>query len=151
MRQLGIQGVVRGRRCRTTISDAAAGRPLDLVNRDFKATRPNQLWVADLTYVATWSGFVYVAFITDVLARRIVGWRVSNLMRTDLVLDALEQAIWARKGAEGVIHHSDKGSQYLSIRYTTSEAGTFRISSDKTTAASIWASERPAFRALPTW
>jgi putative transposase len=118
MRQLGIQGVVRGRRCRTTISDAAAGRPLDLVNRDFKATRPNQLWVADLTYVATWSGFVYVAFITDVFARKIVGWRVSNSMRTDLVLDALEQAIWARKGAEGVIHHSDRGSQYLSIRYT---------------------------------
>lgn len=118
MRRLGIKGVVRGRRCRTTISDAAADRPLDLVNRDFKATRPNLLWVADLTYVATWRGFVYVAFITDVFARRIVGWRVSNSMRTDLVLDALEQAIWARKGAEGVIHHSDRGSQYLSIRYT---------------------------------
>jgi len=118
MRRLGIKGVVRGRRCRTTISDAAAVRPLDLVNRDFRATRPNQLWVADLTYVATWIGFVYVAFITDVFARRIVGWRVSNSMRTELVLDALEQAIWARKGAEGVIHHSDRGSQYLSIRYT---------------------------------
>jgi putative transposase len=118
MRRMGIKGVVRGRRCRTTISDAAADHPLDLVNRDFKATRPNQLWVADLTYVATWSGFVYVAFITDVFARKIVGWRVSNSMRTDLVLDALEQAIWARKGAEGVIHHSDRGSQYLSIRYT---------------------------------
>ena len=118
MRQLSIQGVVRGRRCRATISDPAADHPADLVNRQFMATRPDQLWVADFTYVATWSGFVYVAFITDVFARRIVGWRVSNSMRTDFVLDALEQAIWARKGAEGVIHHSDKGSQYLSIRYT---------------------------------
>jgi len=118
MRQLGLQGVVRGRRCRTTISDAALDRPMDLVNRQFIATRPDQLWVADFTYVATWSGFVYVAFIVDVFARKIVGWRVSNSMRTDLVLDALEQAIWARKGAEGVIHHSDRGSQYLSIRYT---------------------------------
>lgn len=125
MRQLGIQGVVRGRRCKTTISDPAADRPWDLVNREFKATRPNQLWVADFTFVATWSGFVYVAFITDVFARRIVGWRVSNSMRTDLVLDALEQAIWARAGTEGVIHHSDRGSQYLSIRYTErlAEAG----------------------------
>ena len=125
MRLLGIQGVVRGRRCRTTISDPAVNRPTDLVNRQFKATRPNQLWVADFTFVATWSGFVYVAFITDVFARRIVGWRVSNSMRTDLVLDALEQAIWARAGAEGVIHHSDRGSQYLSIRYTErlAEAG----------------------------
>jgi putative transposase len=125
MRKLGLQGVVRGRRCRTTISDAAADRPSDLVNRKFKATRPNQLWVADFTFVATWNGFVYVAFITDVFARRIVGWRVSNTMRTDLVLDALEQAIWARKGTEGVIHHSDRGSQYLSIRYTErlAEAG----------------------------
>jgi putative transposase len=118
MRQLNIQGVVRGGRCTTTISDSATDHPADLVNRQFTATRPNQLWVADFTYVATWSGFVYVAFIIDVFARRIVGWRVSNSMRTDFVLDALEQAIWARKGAEGVIHHSDKGSQYLSIRYT---------------------------------
>ena len=125
MRQLGLRGVVRGRRCRTTISDAAANHPADLVNRQFKATRPNQLWVADFTFVATWSGFVYVAFIIDVFARRIVGWRVSNSMRTDLVLDALEQAIWARAGVEGVIHHSDRGSQYLSIRYTErlAEAG----------------------------
>jgi len=125
MKQLNLQGVVRGRRCRTTISDAAASYPADLVNRQFTATRPNQLWVVDFTYVATWSGFVYVAFVTDVFARRIVGWRVSNSMRTDFVLDALEQAIWSRKGAEGVIHHSDKGSQYLSIRYTDrlTEAG----------------------------
>jgi putative transposase len=118
MRQLGLRGIVRGRYCKTTMSNTAADHPSDLVNRRFTATRPNQLWVADFTFVATWSGFVYVAFITDVFARRIVGWRVSNSMRTDLVLDALEQAIWARKGAEGVIHHSDKGSQYLSIRYT---------------------------------
>jgi len=125
MRQLGLQGVVRGRRCRTTISDADADRPADLVNRQFTATRPDQLWVADFTYVVTWSDFVYVAFIIDVFARKIVGWRVSNSMSTDLVLDALEQAIWARKGADGVIHHSDRGSQYLSIRYTNrlTEAG----------------------------
>jgi transposase InsO family protein len=118
MRQVNIQGIVRGRRRRTTISDPTANHPADLVNRQFTATRPNQLWVADFTYVATWSGFVYVAFITDVFARKIVGWRVSNSMRTDFVLDALEQAIWARKNARGVVHHSDKGSQYLSIRYT---------------------------------
>lgn len=125
MKQLSLQGVVRGRRCRTTVSDATANYPTDLVNRQFTATSPNQLWVADFTYVATWSGFVYVAFVTDVFARRIVGWRVSNSMHTDFVLDALEQAIWSRKGAEGVIHHSDKGSQYLSIRYTNrlTEAG----------------------------
>lgn len=125
MRQLGLRGVVRGKRCKTTISNPVADRPADLVNRQFKASRPNQLWVADFTFVATWSGFVYVAFIIDVFARMIVGWRVSNSMRTDLVLDALEQAIWARKEAEGVIHHSDRGSQYLSIRYTErlAEAG----------------------------
>ena len=91
MRQLNIQGIVRGRHRRTTISDPAANHPADLVNRQFTAIRPNQLWVADFTYVATWSGFVYVAFITDVFARRIVGWRVSNSMRTDFVLDALDQ------------------------------------------------------------
>lgn len=118
MKQLGVQGVVRGRHCKTTISNPTADHPLDLVNRQFMATCPNQLWVADFTYVATWSGFVYVAFITDVFARKIVGWRVSTSMATDFVLDALEQAIWARKGSQGVKHHSDKGSQYLSIRYT---------------------------------
>jgi transposase InsO family protein len=118
MKQLGVQGVVRGRRCKTTISNPTADHPLDLVNRQFMATCPNQLWVADFTYVATWSGFVYVAFITDVFARKIVGWRVSTSMATDFVLDALEQAIWSRKGSQGVKHHSDKGSQYLSIRYT---------------------------------
>jgi len=99
MKQLGIQGVVRGRCCRTTVPDNAAERPVDLVKRQFSAIRPNQLWVADITFVATWSGFVYVAFVTDVFARRIVGWRVARSMRTDLVLDALEQALWSRKSA----------------------------------------------------
>ena len=116
MRRLGIQGARRGRRCRTTIPDTGLHRPDDLVQRRFVADRPNQLWVADITYVATWSGFAYVAFVTDVFSRRIVGWRVASSMRTDLVLDALEQAVWARGGASGVIHHRDRGSQYLSIR-----------------------------------
>jgi transposase InsO family protein len=125
MRSLGLQGVVRGRSCRTTISDDAANRPADLVNRRFKATRPNQLWVADITFVATWTGFVYVAFVIDVYSRRIVGWRVANSLRTDLVLDALEQALYSRTGTQGLIHHSDRGCQYLSIRYTErlAEAG----------------------------
>jgi transposase InsO family protein len=125
MRRLGLQGAVRGRSCRTTVSDDTSYRPDDLVNRQFTATRPNQLWVADITYVATWTGFVYVAFIIDVFARRIVGWRVTRSPGTDLLLDALEQALWARTGTEGLIHHSDRGSQYLSIRYTErlAEAG----------------------------
>jgi len=118
MQSLGLQGVRRGKRCRTTIPDTRADRPADLVHRQFKATRPNQLWVADFTYVATWTGFVYVAFVIDVFARRVIGWRVAKSMQTDLVLDALEQALWARSGVEGVIHHSDRGSQYLSIRYS---------------------------------
>jgi transposase InsO family protein len=125
MRSLGLRGVVRGHSCRTTISDDAAHRPADLVNRQFKATRPNQLWVADITFVATWTGFVYVAFVIDVYSRRIVGWRVANSLRTDLVLDALEQALYSRTGTQGLIHHSDRGCQYLSIRYTErlAEAG----------------------------
>ena len=125
MRTLGLQGVVRGRSCRTTVSDNASDSPPDLVKRLFTATRPNQLWVADITFVATWAGFVYVAFVIDVFARRIVGWRVANSMRTDLVLDALEQALWSRTGTQGLVHHSDRGSQYLSIRYTErlAEAG----------------------------
>ena len=100
-------------------------RPLDHVNRQFRATRPNELWVADFTYVATWTGFVYVAFVIDVFARRIIGWRVARSMHAELVLDALEQAIWSRSGIEGVVHHSDRGSQYLSIRYSErlAEAG----------------------------
>ncbi len=125
MRSLGLQGAMRGRKCRTTIADDSAERPLDHVNRQFQATRPNELWVADFTYVATWSGFVYVAFVIDVFARRIMGWRVARSMHAELVLDALEQAIWSRSGVEGVVHHSDRGSQYLSIRYSErlAEAG----------------------------
>ena len=128
MRQLGLAGVVRGRRFKvTTIPDTAAPRPLDLVTRQFTASRPNQLWVADLTYVATWRGFVYVAFVIDVFSRRIVGWRVSTSLRSDLALDALEQALYARRrvAAAPLGHHSDRGVQYLSIRYTDrlAEAG----------------------------
>ena len=111
MRSSGLQGAVRGRKCRTTIADDSADRPLDHVNRQFQATRPNELWVADFTYVATWTGFVYVAFVIDVFARRIIGWRVARSMHAELVLDALEQAIWSRSGIEGVVHHSDRGSQ----------------------------------------
>lgn len=125
MRQMGLHGAVRGRTCTTTHADDGAARPADLVKREFVATRPNQLWVADLTYVATWRGFVYVAFVIDVFARRIVGWRVSNSLRTDLALDALEQALYARPTSDELVHHSDRGSQYLSIRYTArlAEAG----------------------------
>jgi putative transposase len=118
MRSLGLQGAVRGRKCRTTIAEQGAERPLDLVKRQFQASRPNQLWVADFTYVATWAGFVYVAFVIDAFARRIVGWRVARSMRAELVLDALEQALWSRSATKGVVHHSDRGSQYLSIRYS---------------------------------
>ncbi len=118
MRSLGLQGAVRGRKCRTTMSDDSCERPLDLVKRQFQASRPNQLWVADFTYVATWAGFVYVAFVIDVFARRIIGWRVARSMHSELVLDALEQALWSRSGAKGVVHHSDRGTQYLSIRYS---------------------------------
>ena len=128
MGDLGLQGAVRGRGfASTTVSDGAAARPLDLVDRDFTAERPNQLWVSDLTYVATWRGFVYVAFVIDAYARRIVGWRVSSSLRSDLALDALEQALCERQDAAGeaLIHHSDRGVQYLSIRYTErlAEAG----------------------------
>jgi putative transposase len=120
MRRQGLRGVVRGKVVRTTIADAKALCPLDRVNREFRAERPNQLWVADFTYVSTWQGFVYVAFIIDVYARCIVGWRVSRSMRTDFVLDALEQALYARQPEldGGLIHHSDRGSQYVSIRYS---------------------------------
>jgi putative transposase len=119
MRRLGLCGAVRGgKKWKTTIADTAAARPADLVNREFQAGRPNQLWVADFTYVATWSGVVFVAFVIDVFARRIVGWRVSRSMKAELVLDALEQALWARGHADGLIHHSDRGNQYLAIRYT---------------------------------
>jgi transposase InsO family protein len=118
MRDLGLRGVVRGRRTTTTIPDALAARPRDLVERDFRATQPNQLWVADLTYVATWRGFAYVAFVIDVFSRRIVGWRATSSLRSDLALDALEQALYDRETDAGLVHHSDRGVQYLSIRYT---------------------------------
>jgi putative transposase len=119
MGDLGLRGVVRGRRQRTTVSDATAARPADLVQRHFHPAAPNRLWVADLTYVRTWAGFAYVAFIIDAYARYIVGWHVSRSLHTDLVLTALEHALWARKGPfEGLVHHSDRGVQYLSIRYT---------------------------------
>jgi transposase InsO family protein len=119
MRDLGIRGVVRGRKVQTTVPDELLDRPLDRVKRQFNVFRPNALWVADLTYVATWRGFVYVAFVIDAFARRIVGWRVSNSLRTGLALDALEQALYDRQKSETeeLIHHSDRGVQYLSIRY----------------------------------
>jgi putative transposase len=126
MRQLGLYGAVRGRAFTiTTVADDAAERPHDLVQRVFRAERPNQLWVADITYVATWTGFVYVAFVIDVFARMIVGWRVSSSLRSDLALDALEQALHARPRSDALVHHSDRGTQYLSIRYTErlAEAG----------------------------
>ena len=115
---IGIRGVVRGKGFKTPIPDFTAERPADLVERAFTASAPNRLWVADITYVATWRGLVYVAFVIDVFSCRIVGWRVWNSLRTDLVLDALEQALYSRTGTEGLIHHSDRGSQYLSIRFT---------------------------------
>ena len=127
MRRQGLRGVVRGKVVRTTVSDRKAWCPLDKVHRQFRAERPNQLWVADFTYVSTWQGWLYVAFVIDVFARRIVGWRVSSSMRTDFVLDALEQALYARQPERdgGLIHHSDRGSQVVSIRYSErlSEAG----------------------------
>jgi len=127
MSDLGLRGAVRGRRFKTTVPAGVGDRPLDLVQRDFTAERPNQLWVSDFTYVATWRGFVYVAFIIDVFSRRIVGWRVSSSLKTELALDALEQAICEREEAraERLVHHSDRGVQYLAIRYTErlAEAG----------------------------
>ena len=127
MKRLGLQGVRRGKVVRTTLSDMKAPCPLDRVHRQFKAERPNQLWVSDFTYVSTWQGWLYVAFVIDVYARRIVGWRVSTSMHTEFVLDALEQALYARQPERdgALIHHSDRGSQYVSIRYSErlSEAG----------------------------
>ena len=120
MQKMGLQGVIRGKRLRTTISDKAAACPLDHVNRQFKAPRPNALWVSDFTYVATWGGFVYVAFVIDAYARRIVGWRVSRSAHAGFVLDALEQALHGRRPVSGggLVHHSDRGVQYVSIKYT---------------------------------
>jgi transposase InsO family protein len=127
MRAMGLEGIVRGKIIRTTKSDKAAPCPLDRVNRQFQAPRPNALWVADFSYVATWSGFVYVAFVIDAFARRIVGWRVSRSAHAGFVLDALEQALYARRPVRGggLVHHSDRGVQYVSIKYTErlAEAG----------------------------
>jgi len=127
MRRLGLAGVRRGKTVRTTRPDTSAACPLDRVNRLFQADRPNQRWVSDFTYVSTWQGWLYVAFVVDVFARRIVGWRVSTTMTTDFVLDALEQALYDRQPdpASALIHHSDRGSQYVSIRYSErlAEAG----------------------------
>ncbi|WP_440870864.1 IS3 family transposase [Variovorax atrisoli] len=127
MRRLGLRGVMRGKVVRTTVGDAKAPCPLDRINRQFRAERPNQLWVSDFTYVSTWQGWLYVAFVIDVFARRIVGWRVSRSMRTDFVLDALEQALYARQPERdgSLVCHSDRGAQYVGIRYTErlAEAG----------------------------
>jgi transposase InsO family protein len=126
MKKMGLQGVIRGRRVRTTVPDKAAPCPLDHVNRQFRVARPNVLWVSDFTYVATWQGFVYVAFVIDAYARRIVGWRVSRSAHAGFVLHALEQALHDRRPlGRGLVHHSDRGVQYVSIKYTErlAEAG----------------------------
>lgn len=127
MRGMGLQGVIRGKPVRTTVPDKTAPCPLDHVNRVFHAPAPNRLWLSDFTYVSTWSGFVYVAFVIDAYARRIVGWRVSRTAHAGFVLDALEQALHERRPVHraGLVHHSDRGSQYVSIRYTErlAEAG----------------------------
>jgi len=127
MKRLGLQGVIRGKGTRTTVSDKSEPCPEDKVNRQFRAPAPNRLWVSDFTYVSTWQGFVYVAFVIDTFADRIVGWKASRSAETDFVLDALEQALYDRKpvGESGLIHHSDRGVQYVSIKYTErlAEAG----------------------------
>jgi putative transposase len=127
MRNMGLQGAIRGKPVRTTVSDKAAPCPLDHVNRQFHAPAPNVLWLSDFTYVSTWTGFVYVAFVIDAFARRIVGWRVSRTAHASFVLDALEQALHERRPVHrgGLVHHSDRGSQYVSIKYTErlAEAG----------------------------
>ena len=125
MRELGLSGAVRGKPVRTTVPDDIAARPPDLVQRDFRAPVPNRLWVADLTYVRTWSGFAYVSFIVDAFSRYIVGWNASRSLRSDLALAALEQALWTRDPGDGLVHHSDRGVQYLQVHYTErlAEAG----------------------------
>src|SRR5437868_7674528 len=127
MRGLGLRGVVRGKTVRTTVGDEASSRPADLVARRFRADAPDRLWVADLTYVKTFAGWVYVAFVVDVFSRFVVGWQASRSLHTDLALDALEMALWARRAKRlpGLVHHSDRGTQYLAIRYSErlAEAG----------------------------
>jgi putative transposase len=125
MKEMGLEGVIRGRKARTTVPDKVQPCPLDKVNRQFRVPEPDMLWVSDFTYVATWQGFVYVAFVIDAFARRIVGWRVSRTAHAGFVLDALEQAVHQRRPGSGLVHHSDRGAQYLSIKYTErlAEAG----------------------------
>lgn len=127
MRMMGLQGIIRGKPIKTTVSDKSAPCPLDRVNRHFKAPAPNMLWLSDFTYVATWQGFVYVAFVIDAFARRIVGWRASRTAHAGFVLDALDQALHDRRPVKrgGLVHHSDRGSQYVSIRFSErlAEAG----------------------------
>jgi putative transposase len=129
MRRLGLRGALRGKVKRTTVSDPAAPRAADLVQRKFAPAAPNRLWVADITYVSTWSGWVYVAFVVDAYARRIIGWRTSTSMTAALVLDAIEHAIWTREregwDVKDVVHHNDRGSQYTSVKFTErlAEAG----------------------------
>ena len=141
MRQMGLSGAIRGKAIKTTIGNPAAPCPRDKVDRQFRVPRPNALWVADFTYVATWQGFVYVAFVIDAFARRIVGWRVSRSAETGFVLDALEQALYDRRPfLHGLVHHSDRGSQYVSIRYTERLA---RPASSRRSAASATATTMP--------
>ena len=125
MRAMGLRGAARGKAKRTTVADERSPRPADLVDRNFTAPAPNRLWVADITYVWTTSGFCYVAFVVDVFSRFVVGWQVSTSLRSDLALDALEMAIWSRDSTDGLVHHSDRGGQYVAIRYTErlAEAG----------------------------
>ena len=125
MKDMGLEGVIRGKKAQDDDPDKTLPCPLDKVNRQFRVPAPNMLWVSDFTYVATWQGFVYVAFVIDAFARRIVGWRVSRTAHAGFVLDALEQAVHQRQPGAGLVHHSDRGSQYLSIRYTErlAEAG----------------------------
>jgi transposase InsO family protein len=140
MKDMGIQGIIQGKPHRTTIPDKKAPCPLDKVNRQFRVPAPNMLWVSDFTYVATWKGFVYVAFVIDAYARRIVGWRVSNSAHAGFVLDALEQAVHDRRPGKGMglVHHSDRGSQYLSIRYSERLAEAGIEPSARSAAASMW-------------
>lgn len=160
MRAHGITGLIRGAKRRTTVPDPAAPRPPDLVNRSFMATRPNQLWVSDLTYVRTFEGWAYVAFVTDVFSRRIVGWQLAGHLRTDLPLDALEMAVYQRRPhRDGLIHHSDRGSQYLSIRYTerlaeigaTASVGSVADSYDNALAESVNATFKEELIHRKTW
>lgn len=160
MRAHGITGLIRGAKRRTTIPDPAAPRPPDLVNRSFVASRPNQLWVSDLTYVRTFEGWAYVAFVTDVFSRRIVGWQLAGNLRTDLPLDALEMAVYQRRPhRDGLIHHSDRGSQYLSIRYTerlaeigaTASVGSVADSYDNALAESVNATFKEELIHRKTW